>query len=415
MTSRTRPLLLVVSNLSRSSREPFVVAATKQYRLWELTGGEGRPSEPPWETPCLEGYTTVDTLDVAASVRAAQEVNRTTRVAGVFCCDEARVVVAAHVAEALGLPTSPHEAVARCRDKHLTRTALDAHDVPQARSEAVRTVEDAHAAAERIGYPVVVKPRNQTCSYGVARVDDAAELAKAFEHAASRPWAELRDEHEELVLVEEFLDGPEISIDAVVFEGDVEVTVVARKQTGFAPNFEETGHIVDARDPMAGEPELHDIVASAHAALGLHTGATHTELRLTSDGYKVVEVNARMGGDLIPYLGQIATGVEPNLAAASVACGERPTVERSASAVAGTRFYYPERDLVVREVRIDPTRLPPRTRRAQVLAEPGQHLQLPPRGIAWQSRLAQIVVESDDVAGCTAALDVAAQAVTAID
>jgi hypothetical protein len=66
-------------------------------------------------------------------------------------------------------------------------------------------------------------------------------------------------------------------------------------------------------------------------------------------------------------------------------------------------------------VRIDPTRLPPRTRRAQVLAEPGQHLQLPPRGIAWQSRLAQIVVESDDVAGCTAALDVAAQAVTAVD
>src|SRR5689334_5975291 len=120
-----RPLLLVVSTLVRSTREAFLQAVRGRYRVWLLTGGRGRPSAPSWETPYLDGHTPVDTQDVAATVRAAKELNAVHPVAGVICCDETRLVVAAHVAVALGLPTSPPEAVARCRDKHLTRRALD--------------------------------------------------------------------------------------------------------------------------------------------------------------------------------------------------------------------------------------------------------------------------------------------------
>ena len=95
------------------------------------------------------------------------------------------------------------------------------------------------------------------------------------------------------------------------------------------------------------------MLRAAHAAVGYTTGWTHTELRLTPDGPKVVEINARVGGDRIPDLARLALGVDIGQAVAAAACGQRPDFEPRKARVAAVRFLYPERDCILRSVEID--------------------------------------------------------------
>jgi biotin carboxylase len=415
MTSRTqdtRPLLLVVSSLSRSSREHFFESVSEHYRVWLFLGGAGRSDVAEWELPYLVGHTVVDTLDAEAVIAAARELAETETISGLVCFDEARIEATAVVAAALGLPTTPADAIAKCRDKHLTRQALDAAGVPQARSVAVRSPEQAAEVAERFGYPVVLKPRNLAASFGVRRVDSPEEVAVAYQKARGVTLPEAPAYYEDGVLVEEYLSGPEISIDSACFDGQVAPLAIAHKESGFPPAFEEVGHVVDAGDPLYGDPELTEIVTAAHRALGFHTGMTHLELKRTPEGFKVIELNGRLGGDLIPYLGQLATGIDLSLAAAAIACGRRPDLEPTVRRVAATRFCYPEREQIVDAVGIDRTLLPPEIERAIVLAEPGQRMLLPPNGSAWECRLAQLVAVAESTAACRTALDAAAKAVS---
>ncbi|MEO6503455.1 MAG: ATP-grasp domain-containing protein [Jatrophihabitantaceae bacterium] len=413
-----RPFLILVSSFARSSREYFLTSLASRYRLWLFLGGPGRASEPGWELPYLVGHTAIDTLDAAAMIAEARRLDLmlsrsgADRVAGVICYDESRIVATATVAEALGLPTSPVEAIERCRDKHLTRHALDAAGVAQAASVAVGSVEEAARAAAELGYPVVLKPRHLAASFGVSRADSAAELTVAYDRARAVHLPETPEQFEDDVLIEEYLDGPEISVDSACFDGRVVPLAVAHKECGFAPAFEEVGHVVDGADLLLHDEQLGDLLTRAHRAVGFSTGMTHVELRRTADGFKVIEINARLGGDLIPYLGQLATGVDLSLVAAAIACGRAPDLTQSASRVAAVRFYYPEHDLVVGAVHLDPELLPSGVEQAAVLAAPGQHLKLPPRRTAWECRVAQAVTVADDEAECRSVLDAVAQAIT---
>lgn len=412
-----RPFLIVISSFARSSREYFLASVAPHYRLWLFLGGPGRASEPSWELPYVVGHTTLDTLDAGAMIAEAQRLEQLLgstgdRVAGVICYDESRIVATAKVAEALGLPTSPVEAIERCRDKRLTRQALDAAGVAQAASVAVRSADEAASAAARLGYPVVLKPRHLAASFGVTRADSAEELLTAYGRARSVTLPETPEQFEADVLVEEYLDGPEISIDCACFDGRVVPLAIAHKECGFAPAFEEIGHVVDGADPLLGDEQLQDVLTRAHLAVGFHTGMTHVELRRTADGFKVIEINARMGGDLIPHLGMLATGVDLSLAAAAIACGRAPDLTRSASRVAAVRFYYPDDDVVVGSIDLATELLPPTVEQADLLAAPGQHLKLPPRRTAWECRVAQAVTVGDSEADCRLVLDAVAAAIT---
>jgi biotin carboxylase len=404
-----RPLLVVVSSLSRS-REYFFRSVSPHYRIWLFQGGAGRTDEVGWELPYLVGHTVVDTLDADAMTEAARAVPG--EIAGILSYDEARIAATAVVAERLGLPTSPPAAVLRCRDKWLTRQALAAAGVPQACSVAVAGPAEALAAAERIGYPVVLKPRNLAASFGVSRADSADGLAAAYDRARGVSLPEAPERFDQDVLVEEFLDGPEISVDAAVTGGRVEPLVVAHKETGYPPSFEETGHTVDAADPLLGDPELRSVLAAAHAAVGYTTGTTHTELRRTEAGLKVIEINGRLGGDMIPLLGRLAGGPDLNLVAAAVACGQQPDVAGSGAAVAGIRFYYPDADGTVAGLDIDRSVLPEQVYEAVPLTGPGEQVLLPPRGSAWESRLAHVIAVADTLEQLNAVLTDSAKAIS---
>lgn len=403
-----RPLLILVQSGMRSFREYFFRSVAPRYRIWLFLGGPGRPAQPDWQVPYLAGYTTVDTGDPGAMLEHARRLARAGSLGGILCYDEARIHATAEVARELGLAGPTPEAVARCRDKFATRRALAEAGVPQAGSIAVRSLDEARDAAGRLGYPLVLKPRNLAASFGVIKVPGPDELAEAYAYTRDTWLPEEKIHYEDGVLVEEYLDGPEFSVDSACFAGRVVPLAVARKQTAYPPYFEETGHLVDGAEPL--DDELVDVVTRAHRALGYDAGITHAELRRTPAGWKVIEINGRLGGDLIPYLGHLATGVDLSLAAAAIACGEEPDLTPTRRDSAAIRFYYPESAITIRSIDFDPALVPDEVVRAQPMLAPGNRALLPPEGFAWESRLAYAVAVAPDPAACHAALDQAGKA-----
>jgi biotin carboxylase len=398
----TRPHLLVVATGMRLFREYILRSIAPSYRMHMFLH-----SEPTWEKEYLDGWTVLEsTLDADAMVAAANELNDRQTIDGVLCWDEARILASAHIAEALGLPGGDVEMINRCRDKHLTRTALDGYGVPQPKSILVETVDQALAVADELGYPVILKPRALAASLGVVKVHSPEELRGNWEFAHDTTVPEA-PEYDVKVLVEEFADGYEISIDSAIFQGQVTPFCLARKVIGYPPYAEEIGHFVDAADPLLADEQLLQVLVDAHKAVAFTDGITHTEIMMTTDGPKVIEINARLGGDHIPYLGLRATGVDPGLAAAAVSCGRPPDLTPDRTLVGGVRFFYvDENDTVLDSIGFDPVegadQLVP-------LMEAGQTTSPPPAGTLW-GRIAFATAVADTVDDCRARLDAAAKA-----
>jgi biotin carboxylase len=400
-------VVLLIGSGRRAYREYLIAGLAELAPVWLI-------DEDPvsWQEPYLAGSSVVGMLDSAravpdeaALVDAAAEVGKERAVAGVCTYDEGMVIATAVVAERLGLPGLTVAGARHCRDKHLTRTALTAAGLRQPRFALVNTPAQAAAAAERIGFPVVLKPRGMGASAGVVRIGGPGEVAGAFEITARAGHAGPPD-FEQGLLVEEMIDGPEISVDGAVFGGEYEPFCLARKHSGPPPCFEEVGHIVDGRDPLGEDLGLRLMLARAHRVLGLDAGITHTEIRLSAAGPVIIEVNGRLGGDLIPYLGKLATGVDPGQVAADVARGTPPSLTPAHRDVAGVRFLYPPQDCRIGGMSLPRPDMVPGLFSAEPLAATGAAVYLPPR--AHLGRYAALIALTSDVASCQAALDQAA-------
>lgn len=211
--------------------------------------------------------------------------------------DDEGVLVAALAGEALGLIHNPPDAVAATRDKAALRNAL-AGVVAQPEYAAVRPADDPRAAAVRLGYPVVVKPTGLSASIGVIRADDPGALDAALDTLRTI----LRERGcppGEPVLIERYVDGPEVSIDGLVQNGQWRTLAVFDKPDPMqGPHFAETLFITPSRHDPDAVQAAEDLAAAAVDHLGLRTGAVHAELRLTASGPVLIELAARTIGGL---------------------------------------------------------------------------------------------------------------------
>ncbi|HYQ66092.1 ATP-grasp domain-containing protein [Actinophytocola sp.] len=404
MASDARPLLLLVATGWREFRQYLLESISTHFRVHLF-----HTAEPVWEREYLTGWTVLpSTIDGPAMAREAVRLNEVERVHGVLCWDEGRIHATSHVAEALGLRGGDPAMIWRLRDKAQTREALAGSGVPQPRSEKVSTVAEALAAADRVGYPAILKPRGLGASLGVVRVDDPARLRAMFAFTRdTRAPDPVVYASEHPVLVEQCVTGEEVSIDSVVQDGKVVPLFLARKVVGYPPYAEEVGHYVDADDPLLTDPTFTAILQDTHTALGFQDGWTHTEYMLTDTGPMLIEVNGRLGGDMIPYLGMLATGLDPGVLAASAACGLDLDVHPTRRRVAGIRFCYVERDdTTISSIHFDPTALPTAVDRTVTIAQPGAVVSPPPKGTVW-GRIAYATVVTDSMDECVDSLDAA--------
>ncbi|WP_280383652.1 ATP-grasp domain-containing protein [Nocardia wallacei] len=402
----TNDALLAVGSGLPLYREYLVRSAHARARALGLDLVLLNNIEPTWQRAYFDDITVANLFDHQILADQARRIARRRSIVGVLCWDEPLVQPAADLADEFGVPGLTAAGVRGCRNKLRTRSVLTAAGLLQPRFELTHTLEQARAAADRIGYPVVVKPQALGASMGVVLARDRAELDSGFGVAAGA--SAIGDEpYRGTALVEQYAIGPEISIDAAVYKGEYLPMFLARKRTGLEPYFEEVGHLVDADDPLLRDETLLATLARAHRELGIENGITHSEVRLTSRGPLIIEVNGRLGGDLIPFLGKIATGIDPGEVLVDIAAGRRPTLMPTRNAVAGIRFGYPRRDCVVRAVRV-PDRAPGLVT-AAAMVDPGAELRLPPGG--YIARHSFVVCEASNARRCDELLDAAADLV----
>ena len=167
-------------------------------------------------------------------------------------------------------------------------------------------------------YPCIVKPTDNAGSRGVVLVNSENELLNAYKYSKEQS-------RQGGVIVEEYMQGMEVSVEVMVVDKDVHILAITDKMTTGAPHFVETGHNQPSRISEEKQNEIRNLAASAVRAVGIDNGPAHVEIMLTTDGPKMIELGARMGGDCITtHLVPLSTGIDMVKATISLCLGEEP-------------------------------------------------------------------------------------------
>jgi formate-dependent phosphoribosylglycinamide formyltransferase (GAR transformylase) len=206
---------------------------------------------------------------------------------------EAHTMAAAQVREATGIPGTSVHTTWLCRDKPSMKQALREVGVPTAASAAVDHAHEAWAFAERVGYPLILKPRDGAGAKDTARVDNDTELAHAL--------TEFGKHGAESIAIEEFVEGHEGFYDTIAKDGYVvhdwsthyyPNVLEAMRSRWISPQFVTTNRVADSDFYR----EVAEMGARVLQALGIGTSATHMEWFFGPKGLKFSEIGCRPPG-----------------------------------------------------------------------------------------------------------------------
>ncbi|MEU0787280.1 ATP-grasp domain-containing protein [Streptomyces sp. NPDC006173] len=254
---------------------------------------------------------------------ASADLLREHRPDAVLTYSERRLGTTAELAARLGLPFHDALTVRLLTDKHEQRRRLRERGVDPVRGRLLRTPGDWAPALAAVGLPAVLKPVRGEGSRSTHLVRDAAAGAALTARLLTAPASE---GGEDALVLEEYLEGAgagpfgdHVSVESAVQDGRVTHWAVTGKFP-LAPPFREVGHFWPAPVTGSERDAVLALAANAVEALGVRTGITHTEVKLTPDGPRLIEVNGRLGG-FQSGLGRLAGGLDPVLLAAQVALG----------------------------------------------------------------------------------------------
>ena len=218
----------------------------------------------------------------------------------------------ARIAEKYGFPFYSVETAQWSTDKFQMKQRFELGDVPHARGRLVKSLEE---TADMV-YPVIVKPRDNSGSRGVKLCRTKEELEQSMAEALE--YSKL-----DSVLVEEFIEGPEYSIEGLHYDGKSEVIQFTEKKTTEFPYNVELGHIQPANISDENKRKIREIVAKIGKTLKFENCPSHTELKINERGIFVIETSPRLGGDYITStLTPLSTGINMEDQLLHIALGE---------------------------------------------------------------------------------------------
>jgi biotin carboxylase len=298
---------------------------------------------------CVDEFVTVDTQSTDAVVKALAPLGGQLR--GVFSTNDYNVTVVAEAAEALGLPGLSPRAAHGARHKLRTRERCGEAGVPVPRWHWAHTEEDARACAAALGLPCVVKPMTDAAGIGVRLCRTPDEVAEQYRWITGDPKDFRGGTRTPGVLLEEYLVGFEVSVEIVAVDGAYTVLGVTDKALGPHPHFVEIGETFPSLLPEHVQQSCVDTALAALGALGHDFGAAHVEIRMTADGPRLVEVNARMPGAWITRLIRESTGVDLPRELVRLHTGDRPDLAVRTLGGAASRYLTAPDDGTLRAVR----------------------------------------------------------------
>ncbi|MGI8305506.1 ATP-grasp domain-containing protein [Saccharopolyspora hattusasensis] len=311
-----------------------------------------KPMAGPHPLLSADNLFTVETNDVQHLLRHLESLQAVLGFDGVLTSCDYYLAAAARAAQRLGLPGAPPEAIERACSKDLTRKALREAGVPGPAFALAETARGLEEAAEALGYPLVVKPVDLCAGMFVRKVDGPAQLREAHAALQGFPVNARGQQRNPVVLLEELLTGPEVSVETVTFRGETTVVGVTDKSVAGEPWFVETGHMFPAALDADTEKAVAETAVAAIEALGLDNVVGHTEIKITPAGPRVVEVNPRPAGNQITELIRRVTGIDLAAVYAQLALGEKPDLHRvdTGAGSAAISFLLPPREGTITEI-----------------------------------------------------------------
>ena len=249
-------------------------------------------------------------------------------------CSEVSMNVMGRIHDELNLSGVSRKQAVVATNKHLKREAFKKGDAPSPISILAKSAEDAWEQFMAMPGDAILKPSRNSGSRGIAKVskgsNGVSEVSKEdFYKLYDIALEESRDNS---VLIEQFIEGPEFSVEIIVWEGKVNVLTVTDKKTTEAPHFVELGHNQPSCFPEETVALIKDAAVRGVKALGVDKCACHAEVKVQDGKAYLMEIGARMGGDFIStVLTRLSTGIDMVAAAIDCALNIKPDLTPKAA------------------------------------------------------------------------------------
>ena len=259
----------------------------------------------------------VSTLDIPKVIEAAKKH----KIDGIMTlASDMPMRTVAAVAKEMSLVGIDEETAIRATNKYEMREALKKEGVPIPVFYRLSDESDISKISSFFNGKFIVKPVDNSGSRGIFLVDDISKAKDAF--LFSKAHSRKGD-----VLFEEYMEGPEVSVETISLDGVCHVIQITDKLTTGAPHFVEIGHSQPSQLSIDIQEAIKEVAIKANKAIGISNGPSHTEIIVTKDGPKVVELGARLGGDCITsHLVPLSTGVNMVEACIKIALGDKPDI-----------------------------------------------------------------------------------------
>lgn len=220
----------------------------------------------------------------------------------------------------LGLPGISYDTAVKATDKGEMIKAFETAGVEHPWYFILKSKENLMEALPMITYPCVIKPTDNAGNRGVSFANDEAELLSLYDYSHE-------NSHSGDVIIEEYMEGQEVSVEIIVYHGVVHILAVTDKLTQGKPYFVEIGHSEQSQLGEENVARIKDLATRAVKAIGIDNSPAHVEIMLTKDCPKMVELGARMGGGCITtHLVPLSTGIDMIKSVMDLAMGKEPDV-----------------------------------------------------------------------------------------
>ena len=249
----------------------------------------------------------------------------------------------AYTCNKLGLVGISYDTAIKATDKAEMIRAFEENGVAHPSYYVLEHGKTLDRLPENLEYPIISKPVDNAGSHGVQIIRSEQELQSAIKY--SRENGRSGD-----IIIEEYMEGPEVSVETLSIDGVCHVIQITDKLTTGAPNFVETGHSQPTALPQETVEKIKELAIAANKAVGITDGPSHTEIIVTKHGPKIVELGARLGGDCIAtHLVPLSTGVDMVGACIEIALGGKPDIGHKIKKGSAIR-YFSQHKGVIKEI-----------------------------------------------------------------
>lgn len=269
-----------------------------------------------------DAFLNIDLINKEKLALEAEKLKASNNLVGVFTAGTDFSTSVAYIAEKTGLPGIKHSVAQKASNKKLMRKAFFDASVPSPVFITVTNAEEAIAKGLTMDFPIVIKPVDSMGARGVIKIEspkDSSAIAKATEKA-------LAVSKTSEAIIEEFIDGPEFSLDAIVCNGEITICGFADRHIFFPPYFIEMGHTMPSIVDESIKKEVIEVFKQGIIALGIKNGTAKGDMKYSSKkGAMVGEIAARLsGGFMSGWTYPYHSGIDLTSAAIKIACGKEP-------------------------------------------------------------------------------------------